>query len=63
MNGRTIDRMTWDMTSNASIPGRPTATATTMEGIRLRSRVINRRTTGCGNRGMHEHSFLIDLMI
>ena len=45
-NGRMTARATCDATRRALIPGRPTAIATTMEGMRPRSLVSSRRTTG-----------------
>lgn len=46
MNGRTIERMTCEITSRAFIPGRPKAIATAMEGIMAIIRVKSRRMIG-----------------
>lgn len=48
-NGRAIDSMTCDATSSVSIPSRPTASATAIEGMMASSRVNSLRTNGCGN--------------
>ena len=49
-NGSTIESTTWDATRSVAIPGRPTATATTRDGIRPKHRVIRRVRTGCTGR-------------
>ena len=45
--GSTIESTTWDATRSVAIPGRPTATATTKDGINPKHRVIRRVRTGC----------------
>ena len=45
--GSTMANATWDATRSVSIPGRPTAMATTTDGIRPMSLVIIRRRNGC----------------
>jgi len=46
INGNTTESTTCDAMSNASIPGRPSATATAMDGITAISRVKRRRNIG-----------------
>lgn len=46
MNGRTMESTTWEMTRRASMPGRPTAMATTMEGTIAMRRVMILRMAG-----------------
>jgi hypothetical protein len=46
MNGNTIESTTCDATRSVSIPERPTAMATTIEGMIAKILVKNRRTTG-----------------
>ena len=45
-NGRTIERMTWETTRRVSMPDRPTAMATIIDGTIPISRVTSRRTRG-----------------
>ena len=47
MNGKTMERATWDATRRVSTPFLPTAIATAMEGISPKQRDTRRRSTGC----------------